>query len=102
VSSPVGTLVASDLRSHRPSVDPCHTRVAYSEIHNDEKGDTASGLLAFAAKFYATVGIERIEAVMTDNHWSYTNSRAVAAVLADLWVLTTSQSGPTADGRTGK
>ena len=61
-----------------------HTRVAYTEIHNDEKGDTAAGFLARAAEFYASVGIRRIEAVMTDNHWSYTHSHAVAAVLTDL------------------
>jgi transposase InsO family protein len=61
-----------------------HTRIAYSEIHRDEKGDTAAGFLTRAAEFFASVGIERIEAVMTDNHWSYTHSHAVAAVLTDL------------------
>jgi transposase InsO family protein len=61
-----------------------HTRIAYSEIHQDEKGDTAAGFLTRAAEFFASVGIERIEAVMTDNHWSYTHSHAVAAVLTDL------------------
>jgi len=61
-----------------------HTRLAYSEIHRDEQGDTAAGFLTRAAEFFASVGIGRIEAVMTDNHWSYTRSHAVAAVLADL------------------
>jgi len=61
-----------------------HTRLAYSEIHRDEQGDTAAGFLIRAAEFFASVGIGRIEAVMTDNHWSYTRSHAVAAVLADL------------------
>ena len=61
-----------------------HTRLAYTEIHNDEKGDTAAGFLSRAAEFYASVGIGRIGAVMTDNHWSYTRSDTVAAVLADL------------------
>jgi transposase InsO family protein len=61
-----------------------HTRMAYSEIHNDEKGDTAAGFLTRAAEFYASVGIPQIEAVMTDNHWSYTNSSAFAGVLTDL------------------
>lgn len=54
-----------------------HSRLAYSEIHNDEKGDTAAGFLKRAAVFFRTCGIERIEAVMTDNHWSYTRSYAV-------------------------
>ena len=61
-----------------------HTRLAYSEIHDDEQGDTAAGFLTRAAEFFASVGIGRIEAVMTDNHWSYTRSDAVARVLADL------------------
>ncbi len=61
-----------------------HSRLAYSEILNDERGDTAAGFLARAAEFFASVGIDRIEAVMTDNHWSYVHSQAFADVLADL------------------
>ena len=61
-----------------------HTRLAYSEIHADEQGDTAAGFLHRAAAFYANHGIGRIEAVMTDNHWSYTKSSTVAETLADL------------------
>ena len=60
-----------------------HSRVAYSEIHDDEKDDTAAGFLARAAEFFASHGVE-IEAVMTDNHLSYTNSHAVRDVLNDL------------------
>ena len=58
-----------------------HTRLAYSEIHNDEKGDTAAGFLARAAEFFASVGIDRIDTVMTDNHWSYTKSQAFTDAL---------------------
>ena len=58
-----------------------HSRLAYSEILDDEKGHTAAGFLARAAQFFASCGINRIDAVMTDNHWSYTNSRAVRDVL---------------------
>lgn len=61
-----------------------HTRLAYSEIHDDEKGDTAAGFLARAAEFFADHGIARIERVMTDNHWSYKHSRSVATVIAGL------------------
>ncbi len=61
-----------------------HTRLAYSEIHVDEQGDTAAGFLRRAAEFFAGHGITRIEAVMTDNHWSYTKSSSVAETLADL------------------
>lgn len=61
-----------------------HSRLAYSEIHDDEQGDTAAGFITRAAEFFATHGIETIERVMTDNHWSYTKSNAVAAVLEQL------------------
>lgn len=61
-----------------------HSRLAYSEILPDERGDTAAGFLTRAAEFFASYGIGRIEAVMTDNHWSYTKSRAVTEVLASI------------------
>ena len=61
-----------------------HTRVAYSEILEDEQGDTAARFLQRAAGFFADCGIPRIEAVMTDNHWSYTKSTAFAEALASL------------------
>ena len=58
-----------------------HTRLAYSEIHPDEQGPTAAGFLTRAAEFFASCGVDRIEAVMTDNHWSYTKSRAFTDAL---------------------
>jgi transposase InsO family protein len=61
-----------------------HSRLAYSEIHPDEKGPTCAAFLTRAAAYFAAHGIERIERVMTDNHWSYTHSRDVAAVLRRL------------------
>ena len=60
-----------------------HSRLAYSEIHDDEKGDTCGGFIERAGAFFAAHGIT-IERVMTDNHWSYKNSNAVAAAIADL------------------
>ncbi len=61
-----------------------HTRLAYSEIHDDEQGDTAAGFIERAAAFFAEAGITSIERVMTDNHWSYTKSRSVAETIAGL------------------
>jgi len=61
-----------------------HTRLAYSEILSDEKGDTAAGFLTRAGEFFTAHGISRIDAVMTDNHLSYVNSRTVRDVLGDL------------------
>ena len=59
-----------------------HSRIAYSEIHNDEQGATAAEFLLRAAEFFANHGVTRIEAVMTDNHWSYTKSIAFADALS--------------------
>ena len=61
-----------------------HSRLAYSEILADEKGPTAAGFLERAAEFFSSAGIDHIEAVMTDNHWSYTKSSDVAAVMTRL------------------
>ncbi|KAB2373340.1 integrase core domain-containing protein, partial [Actinomadura montaniterrae] len=61
-----------------------HTRLAYAEIHPDEKGPTAAGFLHRAADFFAAHGITRIERVLTDNAWCYRHSRDFAAALADL------------------
>jgi len=59
-----------------------HSRLAYSEIHEDEKGDTTAGFLTRAAVFFNTYGIEQIGEVMTDNHWSYTKSHAFTNALS--------------------
>jgi transposase-like protein len=61
-----------------------HSRLAYSEIHPDEKGTTCAGFLARAAAYFAAHGITRIERVMTDNHFSYRHSHHVQAVLHTL------------------
>lgn len=61
-----------------------HSRLAYSEIHADEKVATFSGLLGRAAAFFHSQGITRIERVLTDNAWAYRKGLAWKAVLADL------------------
>jgi transposase InsO family protein len=61
-----------------------HSRFAYSEILDDEKGPTCAGFLTRAAAAFAAAGIGGIEAVMTDNHWSYTHSKDVARALVEL------------------
>jgi transposase InsO family protein len=61
-----------------------HSRLAYAEIHPDEKGATAAGFLLRAADYFAVHGIARIEAVITDNAFAYRHSHdfinAVAAL----------------------
>lgn len=63
-----------------------HSRLAYAEIHTDEKGTTAAGFLARAAAFYASYGI-RIERVISDNAFCYRNSRAFKTTAADLGIV---------------
>jgi transposase InsO family protein len=59
-----------------------HSRLAYSEIHPDEKGTTCAGFLTRAAVYFAGHGITRIERVMTDNAFSYRHSQAFQSALA--------------------
>jgi transposase InsO family protein len=61
-----------------------HSRLAYSEILIDEKASTCTAFLARAAQRFAAHGITHIEAVMTDNHWSYTRNGTLPNLLADL------------------
>ena len=51
-----------------------HSRLAYAEIHDDEKGTTCAGFLTRAAAFYASHGIT-IERVISDNARNYRISR---------------------------
>lgn len=61
-----------------------HTRLAYAEIHPDEKGATTAAFLHRAAAFFATHGITRIQRVLTDNAWCYRHSHDFAAALTTL------------------
>ncbi|MGW2421444.1 IS481 family transposase [Streptomyces sp. NPDC001709] len=61
-----------------------HSRLAYSEIHPDEKAATCAAFLRRAAAFFTTCGIARIERVLTDNAWPYRKSFAWRQALADL------------------
>jgi transposase InsO family protein len=61
-----------------------HSRLAYSEIHPDEKATTCAAFLRRAAAFFTTCGIDRIERVLTDNAWPYRKSFAWRQALADL------------------
>ncbi|MFD5971507.1 IS481 family transposase, partial [Streptomyces sp. NPDC060311] len=61
-----------------------HTRLAYSEIHDDEKAATCAAFLRRAAAFFLTHGIDRIERVLTDNAWPYRKSFAWQQALTDL------------------
>jgi transposase InsO family protein len=60
-----------------------HSRLAYVEVHPDERAAASSAFLHRAGAFFSSQGI-RVEAVMTDNAWTYTRSPAFRAVLAEL------------------
>jgi transposase InsO family protein len=66
------------------SVVDDHSRLAYSEILADEKAATCSAFLARAVEYFRAHGITQIEAVMTDNHWSYTRSGSLPELLSEL------------------
>ncbi|GAA2626874.1 IS481-like element IS1649 family transposase [Streptomyces vastus] len=61
-----------------------HNRLAYSEIHPNEKADTCAAFLRRAAAFFATCGIDRSERVLTDNAWPYRKSFAWRQALSNL------------------
>lgn len=61
-----------------------HTRLAYAEIHPDENATTCAGFLRAAAAWFATVGVTRIERVMTDNALAYRRSHAFRQAVDDL------------------
>jgi transposase InsO family protein len=66
-----------------PPVDD-HTRLAYAEIHPDEKGTTAAEFLIRAAAYFASHGITRIERVISDNAFAYRHSAAFQAAIGNL------------------
>ncbi|AWG00646.1 transposase [Clavibacter michiganensis subsp. insidiosus] len=61
-----------------------HTRLAYAEIHPDEKGVTAAGFLTRAAAYFAEHGITRIERVLTDHAFAYRHSAAFQNAVTQL------------------
>jgi transposase InsO family protein len=63
-----------------------HSRIAYSEILTDEKGTTTAAFFRRAIARLAALGIDQVEAVMTDNAYNYTKSNALAEVLAQLGI----------------
>ena len=65
-------------------IDDC-SRLAYSEIHDDEKADTVTGFFTRALEFFSDHGI-CVERLMTDNAWTYTHNQSLARLL-DLYAI---------------
>jgi transposase InsO family protein len=57
-----------------------HTRLAYVELHDDEKAATVTGFLERALRFYAEHGIAA-KRLMTDNAFSYVHNRSLRELL---------------------
>jgi transposase InsO family protein len=105
----LGHRVTGDRRGHRArglgweylhvAIDDA-SRLAYTELLPDERGQTCAGFLARAAAWFAGLGV-RIERVMTDNAFAYTKSRLFKAALAKLGArhLTTRPYRPRTNGK---
>jgi transposase InsO family protein len=59
-----------------------HSRLAYSELHRDERAATVTAFVKRALEFLATLGIEP-ERLMTDNALAYTRNSSLRELLAD-------------------
>lgn len=59
-----------------------HSRVAYAEIHDDEKGDTCAAFARRAIDFFAGLGVT-VERIITDNAFAYRHSKAFHAALTE-------------------
>ena len=58
-----------------------HSRLAYTELHPDERAQTVVGFVERALAFFASFGIEP-KRLQTDNAWCYTHNRALLDLLA--------------------
>jgi len=59
-----------------------HSRLAYVERHPQENAETNAATLERAIAWFASLGLDQPEAVMTDNAMVYRHSHRFAAVLA--------------------
>jgi transposase InsO family protein len=57
-----------------------HSRLAYAELHPDEKAATVTGFLERALAFFAERGITA-RRLMTDNAWAYIHNRSLRELL---------------------
>jgi transposase InsO family protein len=77
-----------------------HSRLAYVELHDDERAGTVTGFVERALAFFAAHGITP-RRVMTDNAFTYTNNRSLRELLAARGIrhLTTQPYRPRTNGK---
>jgi transposase InsO family protein len=59
-----------------------HSRLAYSELHRDERAPTVTACVERALDFFAAHGIKP-KRLLSDNAWTYTQNRSLAALLGE-------------------
>jgi transposase InsO family protein len=59
-----------------------HSRLAYTELHPDQRAATVTGFATRALAWYQARGIQP-RRIMTDNAWAYTRNRSLAALLGE-------------------
>ena len=59
-----------------------HSRLAYAELHPDERAATVTSFLRRALAFFEAEGIEP-RRLMSDNAWAYAKNRELARLLAE-------------------
>jgi transposase InsO family protein len=77
-----------------------HSRLAYVELHPDERAKTVTGFVERALAFFASRGIEA-RRLMTDNAFSYVRNRSLRELLAARRIkhLTTRAYRPRTNGK---
>src|SRR5215211_3593088 len=77
-----------------------HSRLAYVELHRDERAATVTGFVARALAFYERNGV-RARRLMTDNAFSYVKNRSLRELLARERIshLTTEPYRPRTNGK---
>jgi transposase InsO family protein len=57
-----------------------HSRLAYSELHPDQRADTVTGFVERALAWLASRGVQP-QRIMTDNAWAYTKNTSLRRLL---------------------
>jgi transposase InsO family protein len=97
---------SSQDRHHHDGVDfvhaiiDDHSRLAYAEIHQDQRAATVAAFLERVLSFYSSHGIV-VKRLMTDNAWIYVRSSAVRQLLSSRGIrhLTTKPYRPRTNGK---
>jgi transposase InsO family protein len=85
---------------HAHAIVDDHSRLAYAELHDDEKAATVTGFLERALAYFAAQGIVA-KRLMTDNGFSYVKNRSLRELLARHGIrhLTTEPYRPRTNGK---